>query len=135
MSLGNLNNEGDLRRWLEQQLQVLGLLPNNPLTGLFLSLAVGGEDRVLAFGKSELSFPGSSEESSALEVTHGLKRRGEDIAPLVVVATDAETSFGHRYNIGAYSYTTTKFTLRAFDVAGGKPSGGSKTPAAWVAIG
>lgn len=39
MTLGNLQDEADLRRWLEAQLQTPGVLPENPKPAITLTKA------------------------------------------------------------------------------------------------
>jgi hypothetical protein len=61
MSLGALRDEADLKRWLEQQLQTPGVLPVPP--ALFKNVK---------FGVVTSTFPGGSNASTPVEVTHNL---------------------------------------------------------------
>jgi hypothetical protein len=95
----------------------------------FLKLAVGA-DRKIAFGQSNVTWPGAASISNQLTVTHGL-----GTTPLVVVATMQTNSQGQVIACHAGGYTATTFLLQAEWVGGFQPGAGGTIPAAWVAVG
>jgi hypothetical protein len=115
MSLGNLKNEADLKRFLEQQARTPGVLPPT-------SLPFKG----LRFGVAAVEWGGASADSEPLEVEHGM-----NVAPTAVL-------FGAAFQniIPAASpedFTDTDFTLIVRDMDG-VPAEGVTALVFWLAV-
>lgn len=91
----------------------------------------GGQSTGFRFGTSVVTWPGGSQTSSVLTVTHGLGR-----APVVVLVTLTSWAASTQYPVGAtVSYTTANFGLVASTTDGSSPAAATAATYAWVAIG
>lgn len=91
----------------------------------FLQLAVAAT-RKTAFGSTEITWPGGSKASTALEITHGL-----GTTPVSVVSTAANSAV----NVAVTAVGATKFTVVGEHVQGESPGAGTKVLIYWQAIG
>jgi hypothetical protein len=95
MSIGNLRDEADLKRWLENQLQTPGVAPKAPLP--FQNIRFGSDS--LDFEEGTLSEPTT--------ITHGLGK-----VPLSVVATALQAPGPEEIpNCNAFNWTDQTFDV------------------------
>ena len=116
MPVGRLENEADLRRWLEQQLQSPGMIqlaaiPDFPFKGSAVN-----------YGTVTLTFTGL-DISGTVQVNHGLAK-----APSVVLAT---VNSGVPAGIAVHTITDSQIELTAYSFVGAV---NGDTSAAWFAI-
>jgi hypothetical protein len=115
MSLGNLQNEADLKRFLEQQARTPGVLPatSMPFKGF-------------KFGAATVEWGGVSADSEPLVVEHGM---GEE--PVAVLFGAAFPNIISAADPG--DFTNTDFTLVVRDTDGA-PEEGAEALVFWLAV-
>lgn len=109
-----------------EQIAALFPLQQGDLAFVTLFLAATGTRRKAAFGKTEAEYPGASNDSNTVTVTHGL-----GTTPAVVL-------LGSKKNVGDSPwYTAVGETTLGVGVTDpfGKPASGTKTEISWLAIG
>lgn len=148
MALGQLQNEADLQRWLEQYLDTLGL--NQPDGGAkdgsiaksklgtdalnaFLKLAVVGDVHV-AVGSVTCTWAGGSRLSGTTTQAHGLKNSaGAGVTPAFVGYGSKSGALGTDW--GTTAADGTNITTQADNTDGTSLGAATNRSAYWIAIG